>query len=105
MEKGYDAADGRRVATARKSDRLHRGVDFGMSLVAAFIPLLFMGGVVGRLFREFSVTLCFRHHAVSTVAVAVGDADDLHAISCKEAAEHPNATWLDRLRRGRADAA
>ncbi|GGA29868.1 efflux RND transporter permease subunit [Dyella nitratireducens] len=26
------------------------------SLVAVFIPLLFMGGVVGRLFREFSVT-------------------------------------------------
>ena len=27
------------------------------SLVAVFIPLLLMGGVVGRLFREFSVTL------------------------------------------------
>ncbi|WP_284331915.1 efflux RND transporter permease subunit [Dyella flagellata] len=27
-----------------------------LSLVAVFIPLLFMGGVVGRLFREFSVT-------------------------------------------------
>ncbi|HEX4275095.1 MAG TPA: multidrug efflux RND transporter permease subunit [Bryobacteraceae bacterium] len=28
-----------------------------ISLVAVFIPLLLMGGVVGRLFREFSVTL------------------------------------------------
>jgi multidrug efflux pump len=28
-----------------------------MSLVAVFIPLLLMGGVVGRLFREFAVTL------------------------------------------------
>ena len=28
-----------------------------VSLVAAFIPLLFMGGMIGRLFREFSVTL------------------------------------------------
>ncbi|GLQ45883.1 acriflavine resistance protein B [Dyella lipolytica] len=27
-----------------------------LSLVAVFIPLLFMGGLVGRLFREFSVT-------------------------------------------------
>jgi multidrug efflux pump len=27
------------------------------SLVAVFIPLLFMGGIVGRLFREFAVTL------------------------------------------------
>ena len=28
-----------------------------LSLIAAFIPLLFMGGMIGRLFREFSVTL------------------------------------------------
>jgi multidrug efflux pump len=28
-----------------------------VSLVAVFIPLLFMGGVVGRLFNEFAVTL------------------------------------------------
>ena len=27
------------------------------SLVAVFIPLLLMGGIVGRLFREFAVTL------------------------------------------------
>ncbi len=33
------------------------------SLVAVFIPLLLMGGIVGRLFREFSVTL--------SVAIAV----------------------------------
>jgi multidrug efflux pump len=34
-------------------------VSISISLVAAFIPLLFMSGVVGRMFREFSVTLCF----------------------------------------------
>ena len=28
-----------------------------MSLVAVFIPILLMGGIVGRLFREFAVTL------------------------------------------------
>jgi multidrug efflux pump len=32
-------------------------VSLTVSLVAVFIPLLFMGGVVGRLFKEFSVTL------------------------------------------------
>jgi multidrug efflux pump len=32
-------------------------VSMSISLVAAFIPLLFMGGQVGRLFREFSMTL------------------------------------------------
>src|SRR5204863_7279817 len=28
-----------------------------VSLVAVLIPLLFMGGLIGRLFREFAVTL------------------------------------------------
>jgi multidrug efflux pump len=28
-----------------------------MSLIAVFIPILAMGGIVGRLFREFAVTL------------------------------------------------
>ena len=28
-----------------------------VSLIAVLIPLLFMGGIVGRLFREFAVTL------------------------------------------------
>ena len=32
-------------------------VSMTLSLVAVFIPLLFMGGLVGRLFREFAVTI------------------------------------------------
>ncbi|MDB6016648.1 MAG: acriflavin resistance protein [Pedosphaera sp.] len=32
-------------------------VSMTLSLAAVFIPLLFMGGIVGRLFREFSVTI------------------------------------------------
>ena len=41
-------------------------ISISVSLVAAFIPLLFMDGIVGRLLREFSVTLVFAI-AVSTV--------------------------------------
>jgi HAE1 family hydrophobic/amphiphilic exporter-1 len=33
-------------------------VSMTISLVAAFIPVLFMGGMLGRLLREFSVTIC-----------------------------------------------
>ena len=29
-----------------------------LSLAAVFIPVLFMGGVLGRLFKEFAVTIC-----------------------------------------------
>jgi len=32
-------------------------LSMSLSLVAVFIPILMMGGIVGRLFREFSVTL------------------------------------------------
>src|SRR4051812_34852102 len=41
-------------------------VSLTVSLIAVFIPLLFMTGVVGRLFKEFSVTL-----AVAVVVSAV----------------------------------
>ena len=33
-------------------------VSMTMSLAAVFIPVLFMGGILGRLFREFAVTIC-----------------------------------------------
>src|SRR5207344_3359415 len=32
-------------------------VSISLSLVAVFIPLLLMGGIVGRLFREFAMTV------------------------------------------------
>ena len=32
-------------------------ISITVSLLAVFIPLLFMGGIIGRLFREFAVTL------------------------------------------------
>ncbi|SDC50175.1 hydrophobic/amphiphilic exporter-1, HAE1 family [Cupriavidus sp. YR651] len=40
-------------------------VSISVSLVAVFIPLLLMGGIVGRLFREFAVTVTL------TIAVSV----------------------------------
>src|SRR5579871_2166466 len=46
-------------------------VSMSVSLVAVFIPLLLMGGIVGRLFREFAVTL--------SVAIAVSMAISLTA--------------------------
>ncbi len=41
-------------------------VSLTVSMIAVFIPLLFMGGIVGRLFREFALTL-----SVSIVASAL----------------------------------
>ena len=42
-------------------------ISISISLLAAFIPLLLLGGLAGRLFREFSITLAFAI-VISTVA-------------------------------------
>ncbi len=68
-------------------------VSISVSLIAAFIPLLFMGGIVGRLFREFSVTLAFAI-AVSTV-VSLSVTPMICAYFVKQGPS-PDATWLDR---------
>ncbi|HEX3859298.1 MAG TPA: efflux RND transporter permease subunit, partial [Pseudolabrys sp.] len=68
-------------------------VSISISLIAAFIPLLFMGGIVGRLFREFSVTLVFAI-AVSTV-VSLSVTPMICAYFVREAPS-ADATWLDR---------
>jgi hydrophobe/amphiphile efflux-1 (HAE1) family protein len=46
-------------------------VSISISLIAAFIPLLFMGGLVGRVFREFSVTLAFAILISTAVSLTV----------------------------------
>ncbi|HEV2448721.1 MAG TPA: efflux RND transporter permease subunit, partial [Candidatus Sulfopaludibacter sp.] len=62
-----------------------------ISLVAVFIPLLLMGGIVGRLFREFAVTL--------SVAIAVSMVVSLTAtpMMCAHLfRQHTGHGWLYR---------
>jgi multidrug efflux pump len=68
-------------------------VSISVSLIAAFIPLLFMGGVVGRLFREFSVTLAFAI-AISTV-VSLSVTPMICAYFVRQPPSR-DGTWLDR---------
>jgi HAE1 family hydrophobic/amphiphilic exporter-1 len=54
MEKGESAA----VASLRGSREIGFTIlSMTISLVAVFIPVLFMGGLLGRLFQEFAVTI------------------------------------------------
>ena len=46
-------------------------ISISLSLIAAFIPLLFMPGVMGRMFREFSMTLTFAILASAFVSLTV----------------------------------
>ena len=47
-------------------------LSISISLVAVFIPLLLMGGIIGRLFREFAVTVTM---CIARVGVRRPDAD------------------------------
>ncbi|HEX5227500.1 MAG TPA: multidrug efflux RND transporter permease subunit [Bryobacteraceae bacterium] len=62
-----------------------------VSLIAVFIPLLLMGGIVGRLFREFAVTM--------TVAIAISMAISLTTtpMMCAHLLkEHTTHGWMYR---------
>jgi multidrug efflux pump subunit AcrB len=72
-------------------------VSISISLVAAFIPLLFMGGIIGRLFREFSVTLAFAILVSTVVSISVTPMICAHFV---RAPPSPDATRFDRLVEG-----
>jgi multidrug efflux pump len=69
-------------------------ISISVSLVAAFIPLLFMDGVVGRLLREFSVTLAFSIVVSTVVSLTVTPMICAHFIRF---APDPRATRSDRV--------
>ncbi len=68
LEKGYSPL---RAAIEGARQIGFTVISISISLVAAFIPLLFMGGVLGRLFREFSVTLVFAIIVSTIVSLSV----------------------------------
>jgi hydrophobe/amphiphile efflux-1 (HAE1) family protein len=73
-------------------------IAISVSLIAVFIPVLLMGGIVGRLFREFAVTV------TATVAVSGFVSLTFVPMMCSRFLRHhqppPRTSW-----RGRADGA
>ena len=68
-----------------------------LSLVAVFIPLLLMSGIVGRLFREFAVTMAAAI-VISMVDLADRHADDVRASPQGRGASRPACTqWSERV--------
>src|SRR5437660_755804 len=72
-------------------------LSISLSLVAAFTPLIFMDGVVGRLLREFSLTLTFAIVVSTVVSLTITPMICAHYI--KEATSD-HATWFDRVVEG-----
>jgi multidrug efflux pump len=68
-------------------------LSISLSLVAAFTPLIFMDGIVGRLLREFSLTLTFAIVVSTLVSLTITPMICAHYI---KATTSGHATWFDR---------
>ncbi|MFL6679237.1 MAG: efflux RND transporter permease subunit, partial [Burkholderiaceae bacterium] len=66
-------------------------ISISVSLVAVFIPLLLMGGIVGRLFREFAVTVTL------TIGVSVLISLTLTPMLCSRFLKNEHGTRHGRL--------
>lgn len=64
-----------------------------VSLIAVLIPLLFMGGIVGRLFREFAVTLAV------TIIISAAVSLTLTPMMCSRILRHKPASQQGRFYR------
>jgi hydrophobe/amphiphile efflux-1 (HAE1) family protein len=68
-------------------------ISISLSLIAVFIPLLLMGGIVGRLLREFAMTVAI------TVAVSAFISLTLTPMMCSRFLSHDHGghSWLFRM--------
>jgi HAE1 family hydrophobic/amphiphilic exporter-1 len=66
-----------------------------ISLAAVFIPLVFMSGLVGRIFREFAVTIVVAIMASGLVSLTLTPL--MCARLLKERGEGAKKTWMERV--------
>src|SRR5438132_5666469 len=66
-----------------------------ISLAAVFLPLVFMSGLVGRIFRQFSITIIVSIFASGIVSLT------LTPLMCsgllQERGERAEKTWMERV--------
>jgi len=70
-------------------------VSMTISLAAVFIPLVFMTGLVGRIFREFAVTIVVAIFASGLVSLTLTPL--MSARLLKDRGEGSSRTWMERV--------
>ncbi len=68
-------------------------ISISVSLVAAFVPLIFMPGIIGRLFKEFAMTMTFAIVVSMVVSLTV---TPMICGRFLKGVPKRGATWLDR---------
>jgi HAE1 family hydrophobic/amphiphilic exporter-1/multidrug efflux pump len=71
-------------------------ISISFSLIAVFIPLLFMGGIVGRLFREFAVTVSATIVISALVSLTLTPMMCAHLLRPRRTAQAPASSVLLR---------
>ena len=78
-------------------------LSMSLSLIAVFIPILLMGGIVGRMFREFAVTLSAAvlvSMVVSLTLTPMMCAWVLRSHPVPDSGKHTGGRWLSSMMRG-----
>lgn len=65
-----------------------------VSLIAVFIPLLFMAGIVGRLFQEFALTLTIAVVMSAIVSLTVTPMMCGHVLKSNKSTQKTRSAWL-----------
>ncbi len=70
-----------------------------MSLIAVFIPILMMGGIIGRLFREFAVTLSTAIVISMVISLTTTPCMCAHVLKAHKEGEKHNLVLPDQRKR------
>ena len=77
-------------------------MSISLSLIAVFIPLLLMGGIIGRLFREFAVTVTMTIVVSAFVSLTLTPMMCVALLKSEKEEKHGRLYVLDRARLRRA---
>ncbi|MBS0352150.1 MAG: efflux RND transporter permease subunit [Proteobacteria bacterium] len=93
LEQGYNRVE---AALKGSGEIVFTVISMTLSLVAVFIPLIFMGGIVGRLFREFSIVVTISILVSGVVALTLTPMLCSRLLRPKTS-EHSFFPWFERL--------
>ncbi len=93
LEQGYNRLE---AALIGSREIVFTVISMTISLVAVFIPLLFMGGIIGRLFREFSMVVSISILISGLIALTLTPMLCAQLLRHKTA-EHSYFPWFERL--------
>ncbi len=91
MEKGLSAMEAAIIGARQIGFTI---ISISLSLIAAFIPMLFMDGILGKFFQEFAWTLTFTIIVSTIVSLTLTPMICAHFMKPENKAKE---TWLDRM--------